>query len=411
MASKKLIFRVKEGVKTESLIPTLPLSVNISIKPLYDVSDEVDSYLKSDLNTKSISEDKMEFFNNEIYPSKSEDEKKLYRTYEIKTSSDEDAKSIYNTLIEDPNVEYVQFDELNELYFTPNDPRLNDLWGIDKIKCKNAWDVSQGDSVIVAVIDTGVDYNHLDIVNNMWKNSNGKHGKDLSDNDDDPIDYHGHGTHVAGTIAATINNNLGIVGVAPKAKIMAVKIFPNALDSVCANAIKYAVDNGAKILNNSWGPRNRNPRNPAVEDAINYAYSKGVIVIFASGNSNDDVQFYSPANYSKVISVSATDENDNRAGFSNYGTLVSVSAPGVNILSLKAGSNQYVSMNGTSMASPHVAGLAALILSLNPGLSIEDVRLLIQNNVDYITPDQPIGVGRINAQKSVTSLVTTAIAK
>jgi subtilisin family serine protease len=326
--------------------------------------------------------------------------KKLSRTYYVECYTDEEANILQNSLSTNEGVEYVKFDELNELYFHPNDPLLPSQWAIPKIACEEAWDTSQGDNIIVAVIDTGVDYNHPDLIGRMWQDSTGRYGKDISDGDDDPMDYHGHGTHVAGTIAAVMNNNIGVVGVAPMAKIMAVKIFPNAQDSICAQAIRYAVDNGAKVLNNSWGSINRRPSNPTVEDAVNYAYSKGATVIFAAGNKNDDVQYYSPANHPRVISVGATDINDNRASFSNYGNLVTIAAPGVNILSLQFGSVNYIKMSGTSMACPHVAGLAALILKNNNQLSFEKVKFFIQNNADTIHPDKPIGSGRINANKS-----------
>lgn len=408
MASKKIIFRIKEGAQPESFIPFIPLSSGFKIERLYDISNEVNSILSSDFLTMS-NLDINKFFDNNIYPSKPEVDKKLYRTYKIKLNSDEDAKSIYKNFKDNPDIEYVQFDELNELYYTPNDPLFGKLWGLQKIKCKEAWDISLGDSILVAVIDTGVDYNHIDIVNNIWINANGKHGKDFIDKDDDPMDYHGHGTHVAGTIAAIINNNIGITGVAPKTKILCVKIFPNPLDSVCAEAIKYAIDNGARILNNSWGSPVRRVSNPAVEDAIDYAYSRGGIVIFAAGNSGDDVKYYSPANYSKVISVASTNINDQRASDSNYGNLITVSAPGVEILSLKNGSNDYALDSGTSMAAPHVSGLVALMLSLNPNLSFEQIKTIIQNNVDFIASDKPIGTGRINAQKCLNGIAALAI--
>ena len=150
--------------------------------------------------------------------------KKLFRTY-IAEGSPDTSNSLLESLKTNENVEYAQLDEMNDLYVNPNDPLLPQLWGITKIDCQTAWNTSQGEDIIVAVIDTGVDYNHPDIADSMWTDAAGNHGKDLSDEDDDPLDFHGHGSHCAGTIAATINNSTGVVGVAPKAKIMAVKNF------------------------------------------------------------------------------------------------------------------------------------------------------------------------------------------
>ncbi len=402
--SKKLIVRFKEGIKPNEV---MALAGNLPhFERLYKIDNEIRQFKATNVDKATIYASDEELFLHEVYPLQSEIEKKISNTFTVDCANTDEAVGLYNSLQENPSVAFVQFDELNELYLHPNDPLLGSLWGISKINCEPAWDISQGEEIVVAVIDTGVDYNHPDIAGNIWTDASGHHGYDFSDNDDDPKDYHGHGSHCAGTISAIINNNTGVVGVAPQARIMAVKIFPNAMDSVCAQAIKYAADNGAKVLSNSWGPTGRRPKNQAVEDAIDYAHSKGCIVVFAAGNSNDDVQFYSPANYPKVIAVGATDPNDKRAGFSNYGALVSVAAPGVDILSLKFNSTGYVQMSGTSMACPHVSGLAALVLKNNPHCSFNQVKSFLQLNADAITPDKPIGSGRINAYKTVKASAT-----
>lgn len=405
METKRLIIRLKEGVVPTEVLPMAVLENAPALKRLHDIEKDIHSYKARNSDKALPYADDEELFNTEIYPAKTDIEKKIARTYSMDVESAEAAESLYHSLKNSEGVDYVQYDNLNELYMHPNDPLLANQWAIPKIACEEAWDTSQGEGIIVAVIDTGVDYNHPDIAANMWQNAQGNYGKDFSDNDDDPKDYHGHGTHVAGTIAAIANNATGVAGVAPKAKIMAVKIFPNAYDSVCAQAITYAVDNGAKVLNNSWGPSQRNPSNPAVEDAVNYAYSKGAVVVFAAGNNNDDVQYYSPANHPHVISVGSTDNNDARANSSNYGSLVAIAAPGVNILSLQKDTANYIAMSGTSMACPHVVGLAALILKNNPQLNFDKVKYFIQNYSDVIHPDKPIGVGRINAKKSVLNSV------
>ncbi len=407
--NSRLIFRVKDGVSPAEVLPNSPFGEDegVQVKRLYDIGNEVQSFREMSpmsADRKSLeSKSEEEFFDTEVYTTKSEPEQKLFRTY-VAEGSPEETENLYESLEADENVEYVQFDEMNQICFDPNDPRLSELWGISKIECPAAWDRSKGDEITVAVIDTGVDYNHPDIKDSMWTDAAGNHGRDISDGDDDPLDFHGHGSHCAGTIAATINNNVGVVGVAPQAKIMAVKIFPKAFDTVCAEAIKFAADNGANVLSNSWGPTSPRPSNRVVEDAVDYAVDKGCIVVFAAGNNDDDVQNYSPANHPNVISVAATDINDARAGFSNYGDLVSIAAPGVNILSLKLKTSDYVRMNGTSMACPHVAGLAALILKMNKNLTQAQVKEIIQSNGDVIQTDKPISSRRINARKSIQSL-------
>ncbi|MBB4804736.1 subtilisin family serine protease [Chryseobacterium defluvii] len=400
MENYRLILALKENVDPSEILPNQVMGSSPNFYRLYDPQDHIAEFKDRSDNIAAPYASDEELFTKEIYPSMIDSEKKLYRTYAVNLNSNEELQQLKNYLEQQEGVEFVQKDELNELYHHPNDPLLSRQWAVQKINCEQAWDISKGDDIIVAVVDTGVDYNHPDISANMWKNAQGKFGYDFSDQDDDPKDYQGHGTHCAGTIAAVMDNSLLVAGIAPKAKIMAVKIFPNAYDSVCVRAIKYAADNGARIISNSWGPVGRKPSNPSVEDAIDYAYNKGCIVVFAAGNSNDDVRFYSPANYSKVISVAATDINDNRADFSNYGNTITVAAPGVDIVSLRMNSSDAVSMSGTSMACPHVSALAALILMKNRQYTFEKVRHFIQAYGDPVTTDRPVG-GRINAFASV----------
>jgi thermitase len=384
-SKKKLVVRFTEGASPTNLMAVANTGHQPRFEPLYKIENEMEGFA-------SMNDDKA-----------ADKEKKLSNTFTVTCNSDEEASGLYAALQNDPSVDYVQYDELNSLYLQSNDPLWNELWGLIKIDCAPAWKISQGEDIIVAVIDTGVDYNHPDIRENIWTGPDGSHGFDFSNNTNDPLDYHGHGTHCAGTIAAITNNATGIAGVAPKAKIMALKIFPHAYDSVCAQAIKYAADNGAKIISNSWGPNDRRPQNPTLAEAIDYATAKGCIVVFAAGNNNDDVQFYSPANHPAVISVAATDRNDQRAGFSNFGPLVNIAAPGVDILSLKANSDGYVGMSGTSMACPHVSGLCALIVGNNMQYTSEKVKFLLQKNADVISTDKPVGAGRINAINTVNS--------
>jgi subtilisin family serine protease len=384
----------------------------------------------------------------------------LLPIYVLKTNRD--VLETCSQLNEDPDVEYAQPNYIMELYMVPDDPYYrssgswgqgyDDLWGIKKIGCENAWDISQGEtvegeSIVVAVLDTGVDYTHEDLAENIWVNpgevpgdgidndGNGYiddiRGWDFSNRDNDPADDIGHGSHCAGTIAAVGNNGKGVIGVAPAAKIMAVKIFPLASTTVCVQAIEYAASNGAHVLSNSWGPGGRRPSDPALEEAIDYAYSFGCVVIFAAGNYNDDVSYYSPANYSKTITVAASTQNDEKCYFSNYGPMIDVSAPGggyaselssrglgiCNILSTVSSdsyygqkfrmlevTNGYFCFSGTSMACPHVAGLAALIMSEHPEFDNDDVKNIIRisaRDSGISGFDDNFGYGRIQAEHAL----------
>lgn len=452
-----------------------------SIKAKYDLKDEkpVFNSLHQQLKARNISQAQLEKKNAlskaaSMPPTQFVD---LLPIYILKT--DQSVLEVCNKLKQDPDIEYAQPNHIMKPCMVPNDPyyhssggwgqTYDDLWGVKKIQCEQAWDISQGEGVVVAVIDTGVDYNHPDLWDNIWvnpaivpdRNHDGKvdlndcdlnhnriiepneivnnmFGWDFSGNvfvgdpanavpDNDPSDYYGHGTHAAGTIAATGNNNIGVIGVAPKAKIMPVKIFPNSYNTICAEGIAYAADNGAKILSNSWGPKNRNPSNPLLETAIDYAYDRGCVVVFSAGNSNDDVACYSPANYPKVITIAATNYRDQKASFSNYGAKIDITAPGVEILSLRAsgtdmylGSSgyspgarfvpafdqnaKYYRANGTSMACPHAAGIMALAVSSNPQASNEEIKTILQvssDDIGQIGHDPYFGYGRANALRAL----------
>lgn len=379
---------------------------NSLFKKVHSTTGLVNDYISKNPAKASLSINKLE---DEAYKElKSPLEQAIYRDYMFELKSPSECNTIINELKKLSFIDYVQKDELNELisddrYYTTNPKNTSMLWGIPATETQKAWDITMGEDVIVAVVDTGVNYNHEDLKNNMWTDQNGNHGYDFSDNDSNPLDNEGHGTHVAGTIAAVGNNGLGVVGMAPKAKIMAVKIFPNAYDTVCANAIRFAVDNGAKVMNNSWGPTSRKVSNPVVEKAIDYAHAKGAVIVFAAGNSNDDADYYSGGNYSKTISVAAVDAYLNRASFSNYGSTVDIAAPGVRIISTWY-NGSYNSIQGTSMASPHVAGTAALLLSKYPELTNEQVREAIKSSATTLSTDRYVGAGMLNSLKALESI-------
>lgn len=289
----------------------------------------------------------------------------------------------------EPNVRF-------EVDLVPNDPDWVKQWGPTKIEAAEAWDTQTGDpSVLVAVIDTGVDWNHPDLVANYVAL-----GYDWVNNDPDPMDDHGHGTHCAGIIAAILNNNVGIAGLA-QVRIMAEKgLGPRGGRSdELAKAIIHAVDQGANIFSCSWGS---NVRSNVVHDALKYAYNHDVLVIGAAGNSATSLEHY-PAAYDEVVAVTATDESDEPAEFTNFGDWVGVAAPGVSIFST-IWDDSYAYMSGTSMSTPHVSGVAALIWSQFPNMTRDQVQAQLQYTADdFGLPgfDEYYGYGRVNARKAV----------
>ena len=336
----------------------------------------------------------------------------LSNYYKLSFSEDKDLLSL---ITEYEELDFVEFVEPNYVYTLfkapkePNDAYYKDLWGFYQsngchINAPEAWGIGTGSSnVVVAVVDTGVDYNHPDIKDNYLKDEEGNPiGKNFINNNDDPMDDHGHGTHCAGTIGGVGNNGKGVVGVCWNVSIMAVKCLSasgSGSATSVSKSIEWAADNGADVISMSLGS---SQPSSAVEDAVNHAYDKGVVVIAAAGNSGSSEKHY-PAAYENVISVGATDKNDKRADFSTYGSWIDVAAPGVDILSTLP-SNKYGTKSGTSMACPHVAGLAGLLLSKNPSLSTINVRDILRSTTDTINPDHPIGTGRINAFKALKSI-------
>ena len=314
---------------------------------------------------------------------------------------------------ESPIVESVEFDSVVRLQsVNTNDPLIGDIWGLDGnhgIDAEVAWPLSTNASeVIVAVIDTGIDPSHPDLSGAIWTNddeiadngidddNNGYvddiYGWDFIDDDNVPGDDHGHGTHVAGTIAATRNNNEGIAGVADNVKIMTLRFIgkdSGGLSHDAISAIEYAVQNGAIISNNSWGGGGNNA---LLYNAIAAAGNAGHLFVAASGNSGDNADNWPmyPAAYNlpNILSVAAINSSGSLAGFSNYGiNSVDVAAPGVDILSTMSSESDlctstppcYHNWEGTSMAAPHAAGVAALMLGVNNGLSPEDIIQIIQD--------------------------------
>ncbi|RLA93629.1 MAG: hypothetical protein DRG69_06745, partial [Deltaproteobacteria bacterium] len=316
----------------------------------------------------------------------------------------------------------IEYAEPNYIYHTcvvPNDPDFDLQWPLNQssdhdIDAPEAWDIETGnESIVIAIIDTGVDWDHPDLSANIWNNTdeaidgndtdgNGYvddiRGWDFVNNDNNPMDDNGHGTHCAGIAGAVTNNSIGIAGVCWNCAIMLVKGLNSegiGYEDDLANAIIYAADNGADIISMSWGSYTDSN---LIRDAIDYAYNKGVILVAAAGNDNITAKHY-PAAYDRVIAVSATDNSDAKASFSNWGSWIDVAAPGVNIYSTYL-NDTYTNLSGTSMSCPFVAGLAGLILS-KTNFSQEEVRTILRSTCDNITSNQYIGIGRINAYKAI----------
>ena len=334
-----------------------------------------------------------------------------------------------------PDVEYAEPNYLVSIDETfPDDPRFGEQYSLHNtgqtfgtadadVDAPAGWDVETGTrAVVIAIIDTGTDYNHPDLAANIWENEiekNGSpgvdddgngvvddvHGADFFNGDGDPMDDHSHGTHVAGIAAAVGNNGVGIAGMAWSARLMAVKFLGASGTGDTGNgilSIYYAVDNGADILNNSWGGSGASQ---ALQDAIDYARANGVVVIGAAGNFNTD-SLYRPGGLPGVIGVSSTDHDDLKSSFSNFGPYVDVAAPGTAILSTVLNST-YGFKNGTSMATPHVSGLAALLKSRNPSLSrfqIESLLLTTADDLGFAGWDTSFGNGRLNAGAALAAL-------
>ncbi|MFC1569564.1 S8 family serine peptidase, partial [bacterium] len=335
----------------------------------------------------------------------------------------------------DKDIEYIEPDyiwSINQV--TPNDPSFSQLWGMHNtgqtggttdadIDAPEAWGIDTGGNVLVGVIDTGVDYNHVDLASNIWTNPNeipnnnidddgngfvdDVRGWDFVNNDNDPMDDHYHGTHCAGTIAGIGNNGVGVVGVSWTAKILPIK-FLNSSGSGTSTAailsVEYATMMGVNLTSNSWGGGGYSQ---GLYDAIEAAGIAGQLFIAAAGNesSNNDLYPHYPSSYDSdnIIAVASTDHNDNMSSFSCYGQIsVDLGAPGSNIYSTSPG-NSYRTLSGTSMATPHVAGAATLIWSYVPSLTASQIKNLIMDYADPIPAltGRCISESRLNVYESI----------
>lgn len=354
-----------------------------------------------------------------------------------------DWKAARKAYLSDPAVAYAEPNYIVEKRDIPNDPLFEQLWGMRNtgqtggtpgadIRATEAWSLATGDTnILVAVIDTGIDYTHPDLVENLWTNPGEIPGNGIDDDgngiiDDvfgarwtggsgaptsgNPMDGNSHGTHVAGTIGASGDNGIGVVGVNWRVRMMALKFLSDAGSGYIADAIsalEYALDKGARISNNSWGGGGYSQ---AMKDMIDTAAAAGHLFVAAAGNSasdNDLIPEY-PATYpcANIVSVASSDHNDNRSSFSCFGrTTVHLAAPGSSILSSVPGGG-YGTFSGTSMATPHVAGAAALLWSVNPSAPYSAIKQALINGVDVLPEwtDRVVSGGRLNLAKALQQM-------
>jgi subtilisin family serine protease len=345
----------------------------------------------------------------------------------------EQALSQYSNLA---GVESAQPNYIYKLTANPNDAQFSQLYGMAKINAPAAWETTTGSpNVVVAIIDTGIRYTHEDLAANMWKNAGEIAGNGVDDdangfvddvygwdffyNDSDPWDENSHGTHVAGTVGAVGNNTVGVAGVNWNVRLMAIKIYNNtgfgSTSAMLVNAYNYVrmmKTRGVniRVTSNSYGGCDEAcGYDQATKDAIDRLGESDVLNVFAAGNDGRNVEttpFY-PASYNspQILSVAASDQNDNRGSFSNFGTTsVDVAAPGVNILStVNASNSAYATFTGTSMAAPHVSGAAALLAAANPSLSAASLKASLMNSVDVLSQWNAVVKtgGRINAARAI----------
>ncbi len=365
----------------------------------------------------------------------------LTRTYLLRFSPDAPLLHLKAAYAESPLIEAVDYNYLRRTFadaVTPNDTKYPEQWNLPLMKLPQAWAIEKGNpNVVIAIIDSGIDYTHADLALKTWVNpgeipnngldddSNGYvddiHGWDFTDaptlqaegdfleGDNEPIDESGHGTHVAGIAGAMADNGIGIAGVAWYCPLMPVRAGLSLAgrtriqDDDAAAAIVYAADNGASIINMSWGSEQSAF---IIQDAIDYAYARGAILVAAAGNSQKAAPIF-PAAASKVIAVASTEQNRQRFYQSNFGAAIDIAAPGNVILSTQI-QNRYRVLTGTSMAAPHVAGVAALIRSKRPALNHEEVRQILINTAEPVFAEDSdeldakfVGAGTVNAERAL----------
>ncbi len=374
----------------------------------------------------------------------------LSRIVKVTFTTNAAAENFVRLAESDPSIQYIEPDHVYKIDSTANDSLVSQQWALGKIDAFDAWNITEGsDTVLIGVIDTGIDYLHPDLKNKIYINpgetgtdGNGKNkenngidddgngfiddymGWDFTDRrgfpfdssngdylgwDNNPMDENGHGTLIAGIIAAQTNNKIGIAGVAPNIKILNLRAFdPSGYgeeDDVAA-AILYAVKMGVKVINMSFGDTQFSY---VLKDVIKYAYDRGVVLVASSGNSGDEEEHY-PSGYSEVISVGNSTRDDYVAASSSYGSTLDLVAPGTDILSTAKGGG-YSNVSGTSASAPFVSAAAGLILSVR-NFTNEEVKQIIKSTADDIESpgwDEHSGAGRLNLFRALSVLAPSVI--
>ncbi len=363
------------------------------------------------------------------------------RIYTVDVDASTDVDALLEELNADPRIEYAEPNAIISINSTPNDTSFGSLWGMNNtgqtggtpdadIDAPEAWDITTTSTIRVGVIDTGIDYTHADLAANIWTNpgeidgdgidndANGYiddiRGWDFAYDDNDPMDGDGHGTHVAGTIGAVGNNGIGVAGVAWSVELVAIKFLDDRGDGTLEDAIaaiEYAVALGLPITNNSWGA---DVYFESLEDAVEAAGLAGQLVIAAAGNDsadNDASPFY-PSSFidPAVVSVASTTHTDALSSFSNYGLVsVDLGAPGSSIYSTYPGG--YATFYGTSMATPHVSGAAAVLWSMAPQATAAGIKQLLMQEGDAIAALNGLTVSgrRLNVRNALDSIPMAAL--
>ncbi len=415
----------KDGVKY------LPNKILVKFKTLEDVSnlssELLSKKLKSDsqISLKSV---KQKFF------AKRKTSERFKLIHEIELNGPHDPSYISKKLSKLPGIAWAEPEMIHELAFVPNDPSYSQQYALTNVQAEAAWDITKGSAeIIIAINDTGVDWDHPDLAANIWINeaeANGTSGVDDDNNgfiddirgwdfgglsgiqDNDPKeDKPDHGTHVAGIAAAVTNNGTGVAGIGFNCKIMPVKTSQDnirndqgvALISHGYKGILYAVDSGADIINCSWGGYGFQQ---AAQEVIDYAVANGVLVVGAAGNEGRREAIY-PGKYEGALSVGYSNQSDRRDGSSNYGESVDLFAPGARIFNTWQ-DDTYVTLYGSSMAAPLVSGIAGLVKSIFPTYTPLQIAEQVRVNADNIDAQNPgfgllLGSGRVNAFNAVSN--------
>lgn len=431
--AEPVYFKFPPGISNEDY---LPRTIILKIKPEYRNScrNNVIEYpaLNKILSESDISVIKKKFLGKKA-PERSFNERgekwvDLSLIYELKYKSDIDIEKAINALYHTGIIEYAEPCYIPKPLYATNDPDNGLVYTLAKMNVFNGWDISKGDTnVVIGITDTGVDFAHADLVDNIKHNYNdiingidddgdgyvdNFSGWDIGEGDNDPQSTISHGVHVSGIAAASTDNNIGISGVAFKCKFLPVKI-TNASGSLTKayEGIVYAADQGCQIINCSWGSTSGGQLG---QDIINYAtINKNSLVVCGAGNNSNQEKFY-PSAYNNALSVAATNNSDVKWSGSSFGYYVDVSAPGEAIYST-IGVNSYGYSSGTSMASPNVAGAAAIVKSYFPSytalqvgeqLKVTSDNIYALNNADYV---DKLGAGRINLFRALTETTSPSV--